>query len=152
MTRIMATVTVKRNTKDDSVEVATEHCKILYLRPKSDVLVLKMEGRDCSAIYAALLHEIESDLPHDFPVALFIDTCKLMNASFNIKEWARFLSLNHQLFRQVHVLSGSLVVEMSAKIIKHLSFTGDLIRLYTHPPAYTRQLSLAVTTAAADSH
>lgn len=139
-----SSISILHDAASRSVELSTERCTILCIRPSRGVVVIKVQGKGCGALYEALFNQLEPDLVSDAPVEMFIDTRQASGSTINIVEWVNFLSADHGLFSCVHILAASSVISLSANIIKHLSRTGELLRIYSDPPSYNRQLQQAV--------
>ncbi len=141
----MSPLSIQHDFSTGSVELLTRQCKILCLRPILGTIVIQISGKDSGALYRALFNELEPDLVSNAPVRLFIDTRQASGYAINIVDWGHFVGEDHGLFGQIHVLVGSTLVGLSAKIIKHLSRTGELIQIHTMPATYHFELQQAVS-------
>lgn len=123
-----------------------QHWRVRYHRFKTGVHVVRIEGSEGAALTLEPFKRFERRLIASAPVDLFIDMRKAPGAAINLAEWISFIGAGRRLFKQVHVLAASPAASLSVTIIKHLSQTGELIRLHTDALAYNRHLHHALRT------
>lgn len=136
---------IRRDDSTGSVEIHTSQCKVLCVRPAPGTVTIQINGKDSGALYKALFNHLEPDLVSEAPIALFIDTRHTSGHAINLVEWAHFLGGDHGLFSRIHVLVGSTLINLSTKIIMHLSRRGDLIQIHTVEATYQRELQSTIS-------
>lgn len=137
-------VSILRDAESGVIELSNQKCNIRFLHPKRGVGIVQVHGQDSGPLYKALFNELEPELVSDAPVVLFIDARRVQGVAIDLAEWIRFMSSDHGLFSCVHVLVNCDVISLSVNIIKHLSRTGELIRIHTNVVDYYQILQQTV--------
>jgi len=130
---------------DGTVRMTVEASAFELARPKPGVLVIAITGYDKGQFGTAPFDEIGSILRVAAPLELFIDARDAVGATVRVsQDWTHFLARHKSDFRQVHVLAGSKMVELTVAIARHLSRTGNLIQIYSEPALFDAQLAAAL--------
>lgn len=120
-------------------------CTLSIRRPAGAVVVVTLSGSDVGEFRDAPFRELEKDLAAHARVELFIDARRGKGASIHVSgEWAAWLGRHKARFRRVHMLTGSRFIQLSAEFVRRFADLGELMLLYTDPPAFEGALADAV--------
>jgi hypothetical protein len=123
------------------------------------VLELKLSGHDVGELGDAPFRELENDFTPSAPrvsqaptrapfVELFIDAREAQGASIEVSgAWASWLREHKPLLRQVHFLSGSRFIQLSADFVRKFAELGETMRIYTDSRAFDDELASATDRA-----
>ncbi len=107
-------------------------CSFTYERPRPGKLIVTVNGSDQGQFGTSTIDEILLAIKREGPIELFVDARQARSISVHVSEdWTRFFTLNRSMLRRVHVLVASEFIHLTISIAKHLSGTGDLIRIHT---------------------
>jgi hypothetical protein len=122
--------------QDGSVVVRDERCSIVFRRIRPGALEVHITGTDNGQFGTALIDEIAAALARERPLELFVDAGEASMPAVSVRQWSHFFALNRDNLRHVRILVGSKAVALTMEIVRHLSKTGDLIRIYTERERY----------------
>lgn len=120
-------------------------CKLTLDRPAPALVVLTLSGRDMGELGQAPFDELRHDLAQPGSIAVFIDARHGQSAAIDVSgAWAAWLRTHRARFEQVHMLTGSRFIQLSADIVRRFADLGELMRLYTDTGAFDDELASAV--------
>ena len=106
-------------------------------RPALAVVLVEFSGHDAGDFGAAPFREIEKDIAAYGSVALFIDARNGKGASIDVSgEWAVWLKSRAAALREIHMLTGSRFIRLSADFVRRFAELGEAMRLYTDGAAF----------------
>jgi hypothetical protein len=118
--------------KDGTVRLHSASCEFLYCRLRPGVLLVTITGDDKGEFGMAPLHEFDAEIARGTPLSLFVDTRAARGAATSVTEdWTAWFAGNQKNLRSVAILATSKFVQLIVAIAKHLSRTGEMIRIYT---------------------
>jgi hypothetical protein len=125
-----------------SVEYEGVHCTLAIRRPVPGIAVIVISGSDVGEFADAPMRELDKDLAQSGSIELFIDARAVRGASISVSsEWALWMN-NHRLqLAQIHMLTGSRYVQMTADFVRRFVGLIDRMKLYTDPAAFDETLA-----------
>jgi hypothetical protein len=118
--------------KDGTISLRSVNCEFLYRRLRPGALHVTIVGDDKGEFGMAPLHEMDAEIARSAPIALFVDTRGARGAATSVTEdWTAWFASNQGNLRSVSILATSKFVHLIVSIAKHLSRTGEMIRIYT---------------------
>lgn len=116
--------------------------------PAPRVVVLTIEGHDVGEFGSAPIRRLEDCLPDGAPAALYIDARRTRGVSIGVSsEWALWLGANRARFEQIHMLTGSRFIQVTAEFVRRFSDLEGLMRIYTDAEAFDEALASACAAA-----
>ncbi len=107
-------------------------CSFAYERQRPGKLIVTVNGTDRGQFGSSTIDEILLAMQREGPIELYVDTRQARSISVDVSDdWTRFFMLNRAMLRRVHVLVVSEFIQLTISIAKHLSGTGDLIRIHS---------------------
>jgi hypothetical protein len=124
------------------------HCTLAINRPAPGVAVIVLTGSDIGEFADFPMHELDKDLARCGSIELFVDARAVRGASINVSsEWALWMN-NHRLqLRQVHMLTGSRYVQVTADFVRRFVGLIDRMKLFTDAAAFEETLAASVRLA-----
>lgn len=128
--------------KDGSISLQSPGCTFVYQRLRPGVLLVTITGDDKGEFGMAPLQELDAEIARGGPLALFVDTRAARGAATSVTEdWTAWFAANQKNLRSVTILATSKFVHLIVSIAKHLSRTGEMIRIYTEDAPFTEALA-----------
>lgn len=119
------------------------HSTLTLQRPRPHIVTLVIIGRDVGEHGEAPLRALDSEL-RTGPFALYIDARDTRGASVDVSNiWAQWLRKNRDQLHEVHMLTGSRFVQLTADFVRRFAELGDAMRIYTDGAAFDEALQLA---------
>ncbi len=123
------------------------HSTMVLTRPARHVVVLTITGRDAGEHGDRPLRALDDELQLG-PFALFIDARGTQGASIDVSNvWAQWLRTHRDHLLEVHMLTGSRFVQLTADFVRRFAELGDAMRIYTDGAAFDDALRAATTRA-----
>jgi len=120
-----------------------QHSTLVLTRPVRHVVVLTISGRDVGEAGNAPLRALDDELVQG-PFALFIDARKTLGASVDVSNvWAQWLRSHRDSLHQIHMLTGSRFVQLTADFVRRFAELGDAMHVYTDGAAFDEALRIA---------
>ena len=117
-----------------------QHTTLVLTRPVPHVVVLKISGRDVGEAGNAPLRALDEELAQG-PFALFIDARKTLGAAIDVSNvWAQWLRTNRDRLHQIHMLTGSRFIQLTADFVRRFAELGDAMLIYTDGAAFDEAL------------
>jgi hypothetical protein len=121
------------------------HCALSIREMASGVVVLRISGTDVGEFGDAPMQKLNEFLTGTGPVRLFIDARQVRGASIEVSgEWARWLRAHKVELRDIHMLTGSRFVEVTADFVRRFADLEGMMRIYTEAAAFDAALAEAV--------
>jgi hypothetical protein len=125
------------------------HSTLVITRPARHVVVLTISGRDAGEHGDGPLRALDEELQLG-PYSLFVDARSTQGASIDVSNvWAQWLRSHRDQLHQIHMLTGSRFVQLTADFVRRFAELGDAMRIYTEGPAFDEALRAATSRAAA---
>lgn len=131
---------------DGKVVVRAGGTVITYQRPAFDVMLIALSGHEDPYLSKLFFKLLDKELEFDqrrFPrgdrpvrIELFVDARRVTRHGLMFEAWIHFLLQRRKQLNHIHVLAVNKVSQLSVEIIRHLSDTGTLIKLYEEPEAF----------------
>ena len=103
---------------------------------------MKISGTDIGEFGDAPLLELQQCLTGLDPIHLFIDARDVRGASIDVSaEWAGWLRDHQAQLRDIHMLTGSRFVEVTAGFVRRFAALQGMMRVYTEPAAFDAALT-----------
>lgn len=128
---------------DGKVVVRAGGTVITYQRPAFDVILIALSGHEDPYLSKLFFKLLDKELQFDqrrFPrgdrpvrIELFVDARRVTRHGMMFEAWIHFLLQRQHQLNHIHVLAVNKVSQLSVEIIRHLSDTGSLIKLYELP-------------------
>jgi hypothetical protein len=119
------------------------HSTITLDRPVGHIVVLTITGRDAGEHGDGPLRALDEELTRG-PFALFIDARATLGASVDVSNiWAQWLRTRRDRLDQIHMLTGSKFVQLTADFVRRFAELGDAMRIYTDGAAFDQALASA---------
>jgi len=118
------------------------HCDLAIERPRSGVVVVRISGTDIGEFGDGPLRVLEERLDDAPPVRLFIDARHVRGASIEVSaDWACWLAVHKVQLREIHMLTGSRYIEVTADFVRRFAALEGMMRIYTDPAAFNAELT-----------
>jgi hypothetical protein len=121
------------------------HCTLRMDRPREGVVTLTITGSDVGEFADAPFQELAADVAAG-DLQLFVDAREARGATVDVSnEWAQWMRAHRERLRQVHMLTASRYVEVTAHFVRRFAELGGLMRIYTDPAQFeeARRMALA---------
>jgi hypothetical protein len=127
--------------QEASAKFEAKDCTVTIAKVREGRVLVTLEGRDRGELGREPFAELEKSFSAEYGLTLFIDLEAAVGASLDVSgSWAVWLRANRQNLEQVHMLTGSYFVELSAQTVKRFSDLGEKVRLYTDRGAFEAAL------------
>jgi hypothetical protein len=128
--------------KDGTISLYSAGCTFVYQRLRAGVLLVTISGDDKGEFGMAPLQEVDAEIARGGPLALFVDTRAARGAATSVTEdWTAWFAANQKNLRAVTILATSKFVHLIVSIAKHLSRTGEMIRIHTDEATFDEALA-----------
>jgi hypothetical protein len=130
---------------DGTVELTAPGLRFVVSRRAPGVILVEIHGDDRDQLGALPFAELEAELARHAPSTLFFDTSQTSGARTEVREaWTAWFARNKSRLTAVHVLASSRFVSTAIGVAKHLSRTGELIRIADSKEAFDRALAAEI--------
>jgi hypothetical protein len=121
------------------------HSTLVLARPVRHVVVLTITGRDAGEHGDGPLRALEDELRRG-SYSLFIDARRTTGASVDVSNvWAQWLRAHRDHLYQIHMLTGSRFVQLTADFVRRFAELGDAMLIYTDGAAFDEALRAATS-------
>lgn len=118
------------------------HCSMTIRQPSRGVVVLTITGTDIGEFSDAPMLELNKYLSAADPIELFIDARDVRGASVDVSgDWAKWLRAQKVHFRDVNMLTGSRLVQITADFVRRFADLDGVMRIYNEPAAFDAALA-----------
>ena len=119
------------------------HSTMTIDRPRPHIVTLVIVGRDVGEHGDAPLRVLDDALRVG-SFALYIDARDTRGASVDVSNiWAQWLRRNRDQLHEIHMLTGSRFVQLTADFVRRFAELGDAMRIYTDGAAFDDALKAA---------
>ena len=120
------------------------HCSLAIRPMAGGVVVLEITGTDVGEFGNAPMERLTDCLAGTSPIRLFIDARNVRGASIEVSAgWAQWLRAQRVRLSEVHMLTGSRFVEITADFVRRFADLEAIMRVYTEPAAFDAALKEA---------
>jgi hypothetical protein len=120
-----------------------KHSTFTIDRPVPHVVVVSIKGRDAGEHGDGPLRALDEELVAG-TFALFIDARATSGASVDVSNiWAQWLRSRRDHLDQIHMLTGTKFVQLTADFVRRFAELGDTMRVYTDGAAFDEALRTA---------
>ena len=131
--------------KGGTVELTAPDLRFTVSRRAPGVLLVEIHGDDRDQLGALPFAELEAELARHAPSTIFFDTSHTSGARTGVREaWTAWFTRNQARLTAVHVLTSTKFVSTAIGVAKHLSRTGELIRIASDRSAFERALTTEI--------
>jgi hypothetical protein len=131
---------------DGSLQIVSGNGQFTYRRLCPGALLVTIVGNDIGQFGTAALDEIRLEILRYGELELLIDAQLAVIVTPEVsQEWTRFFSSNREQLKRVSVLTGSKLINLTVAIAQHLSYTGNLIQIYSDRELFDAALARAST-------
>ncbi len=131
-----------------SVEHEGIHSTLAIHRPAPGVAVIVLSGSDVGEFADFPMRELDKDLEQFGSIELFIDARAVRAASIHVSsDWAVWMNAHRLQLRQIHMLTGSRYVQMTADFVRRFVGLIDHMKLFTDAAAFEETLAASVRLA-----
>jgi hypothetical protein len=117
------------------------HSLLRFRRPRADVVVLTVTGKDVGEHGPSPFRELAKDVAAG-PFHLFVDARAALGVTIEVSgEWGRWLMRQRSHLLSVHMLTGSRFVQLTAQTVRNFAELGERMRIYTDPTAFEDELA-----------
>lgn len=122
-----------------------QHSTMVIARPVLHVVVLTITGQDAGEHGDGPLRALEDELRRG-PYSLFVDARRTRGASIDVSNvWAQWLRSHRDQLHQIHMLTGSRFIQLTADFVRRFAELGDSMRIYTDGAAFDEALRATTT-------
>ena len=119
------------------------HSTIVIARPAAHVVLVTITGRDAGEHGDGPLRALDEEVRAG-SFALFIDARRTLGASVDVSNvWAQWLRANRDRLHQIHMLTGSKFVQLTADFVRRFAELGDAMHVYTDGTTFDEALRAA---------
>lgn len=143
---------VREIASDGSTVIRDEKCACSFRRLRAGAVEVRIVGADGGQFGTALIDEVALAIFRERSLELLVDAGdgSIMSVAVTTN-WARFFELNRHHLQRVTILATSKPTVLAMGLIRYLSKTGDLIRIYTERETYeARKSALASSQRSGD--
>jgi hypothetical protein len=121
------------------------HSTMTVARPAQHVVVMTISGRDVGEHGDAPMRVLDDELRRG-SYSLFIDARRTQGASIDVSNvWAQWLRGHRDHLHQIHMLTGSRFVQLTADFVRRFAELGDMMLIYTDGAAFDEALRAATS-------
>lgn len=118
------------------------HCNLSIRQFPEGVVLLEISGTDVGEFGDAPMRALNECLTGVRPIRLFIDAREVRGTSIEVSgEWARWLYNNKVQLRDISMLTGSRLIEITADFVRRFSNLEGTMRIYTDEAEFDRALA-----------
>jgi hypothetical protein len=129
---------------DASVVLGDGECVLEYRRPRAGLVVLRISGIDRGRLGQGPMRELDDDLSLHAPLTVFVDAREARMPAVAVQDaWQEWFTRHEGSLAGVHMLVSGKFMHFTVEVVKLLSRTGDLIRVYLDPSAFEDALGRA---------
>jgi hypothetical protein len=122
------------------------HCNLTIEQFPEGVVILRISGTDVGEFGDAPMLALNEYLTGVGPVRLFIDAREVRGASVSVSgEWAKWLRAHKVQLRDVSMLTGSRLIEITADFVRRFSELEGTMRIYTESTAFDEAVANALS-------
>jgi hypothetical protein len=122
-----------------------QHSSIVITRPARHVVVVTITGQDVGEHGDSPLRALDEELRRG-TFSLFVDTRRARGATIDVSNvWAQWLRSHRDHLHQVHMLTGSRFLQLTADFVRRFAELGDAMRIYTDGAAFDEALRAATS-------
>jgi hypothetical protein len=126
---------------DGTVRLGAVDCTYTIVRPRPEVMLLAIRGRETGALGRAAIGEVAVEAARQAPLRLFVDMAELSDVAESVAEdWTAWFQANRGALHSVQVLAPAVFVRLTVAVSQVFSRTGDLITIHTEPAPFEAAL------------
>jgi hypothetical protein len=132
---------------DASVLLSDGACEFEYRRPRAGLVVVRISGIDKGHLGQGPMHELNDDLRLNAPLDVFVDARDARMPAVAAQEaWTAWFKRHRGALAGVHMLVTGKYMHFTVEVVKLLSHTGELIRIYLDAELFEAALARARAT------
>ncbi|HMJ12578.1 MAG TPA: hypothetical protein VK524_14235 [Polyangiaceae bacterium] len=122
-------------------ELSSPHSSIEIERIPGKALVIRLTGHDVGDHANEPFTALDAALGAERPL-LFIDARGSKGASLEVSNaWASWLRSRRERLGEIHMLTGSRFIQLTADFVRRFADLGEQMFIYTDPAAFDERLS-----------
>jgi hypothetical protein len=123
------------------------HSTLVLRRAAPGVVLITIRGTDVGEHGSGPFDELAEEILSS-RLVLFVDARQSRGVTTDVSsDWSKWLSRNRKALSEVHMLTGSPYVHVTATFVREFAELSDLMRIYTHPVAFDDALRVALEAA-----
>ena len=116
------------------------HSTIVIARPAQHIVLMTITGRDAGEHGDGPQRALDEEL-RSGTYALFIDARRTLGASVDVSNvWAQWLRSHRDQLQQIHMLTHTRFVQLTADFVRRFAELGDAMLIYTDGAAFDEAL------------
>lgn len=124
-----------------STTIEGSSCRISIDRVREGVILMRIDGHDVGEFGDVPMRVVEALISDTGMAMLFIDARGVRGVTVDVSgAWAQWLVRSRQRFSQMHMLTSSRQVEVTAEFVRRFTALHGQMNLYTDIPAFERCL------------
>jgi hypothetical protein len=121
------------------------HCQLTIERPRAAMVVIKLAGWDAGEFGDLPMRELAKDLAANPTIELFIDARDVKGATTDVSgDWANWLNMHRARFQHISMLTGSRLIQVTAKFVREYADLVEVMKIYTDAAAFDAALRDAI--------
>ena len=117
---------------DGTLRLSVKDCAFTYTRLRPGVLLVRISGFDRGELGRAPFEQPEAEMSAHGPLALLLDLRQAEGATKAVSDaWTEWFRERRPQLREVHILVASKFLDLTVKVAKLFSRTGELIQVYS---------------------
>jgi hypothetical protein len=122
------------------------HCNLNIEQFPQGVVILRIAGTDVGEFGDAPMVALNQYLSDAGPIRLFIDAREVRGASISVSgEWAKWLRAHKVQLRDVSMLTGSRLIEITADFVRRFADLEGTMRIYTDESEFDAAVTVALS-------
>jgi len=119
------------------------HSSLVVARLAPHVVLVTISGRDAGEHGDGPLRALDRELELG-SFTLFVDARRTQGASVDVSNvWAQWLRTHRDRLQEIHMLTGSRFIQLTADFVRRFAELGDAMRIYTDGAAFDEALASA---------
>lgn len=118
--------------QDGTLRLRVKDCALTYTRLRPGVLLVRIIGFDRGEMIREEFEELEAELTAHSPLALLVDLRGAEGATKVVSDaWTEWFRTRKPQLSEVHIVVMSKLLDVTVKVAKLFSRTGELIQVYS---------------------
>ena len=132
---------IDRTVRGETVYITGTTCEIQITTLSRGKIFLKLQGNDCGELGRIPFEDLNHKLDPRNKTEIFIDTSAATGVSTSVTDqWEKWFATNRSKLLMVHLYAPSKFFSIAAGIIKELSGSGDIFRIYSDAELFQKAL------------
>ena len=121
------------------------NCDLTIQQFRKGIVLIQITGVDVGEFGDSPMRDLRTSLENAGEIDLFIDARNVRGASIDVScEWAKWLMAHKVHLREIHMLTGSRFIEVTAGFVRRFADLEGVMKIYTEAPAFDSALGAAL--------